>query len=100
MSQFSAAVADTIGGGGNIHELTGRNLSLRDAYIMICAVAIALSFFHTFAILTLASKAFAAYYVLQCLIAAHITSSASRALGFRGLALVLFFIVIFAVPMA
>ncbi|SMM99644.1 putative protein [uncultured Candidatus Thioglobus sp.] len=70
MSQFSAAVADTAGAGGLISENSGRRLSTKISYIGILIGAFVLVWnVHLIEIITLASKAFAAYYFLQTLLA-------------------------------
>ena len=38
LSQFSAAVADTIGGGGNMVETTKQHVDSRHAYLVICGI--------------------------------------------------------------
>jgi len=70
-AQFSAAVADTSGSGGLIHELSGRRLSPRMAYALLTLVGLFITWnANVFQIITFASRAFAAYYALQALIAA------------------------------
>jgi len=73
-SQFSAAVADTIGGSGNIVELTNKRIKQKVTYILICGFAILLCWTaDTLQILALASRAFALYYFLQCLVAISVS---------------------------
>ena len=70
MSQFSAAVADLGGGGGLLRENSHGHLSSRMAYVALAACAILLVWaVDLFEIITLASRAFAAYYFLQTLLA-------------------------------
>lgn len=70
-AQFSAAIADTGGSGGLIHELSGRKLKPRDAYLLLVAVGVGLTWFSDiFAIIAYASRAFAAYYAVQAGLAA------------------------------
>lgn len=70
MSQFSAAVADTGGGGGLLSESSGKRLSTRIAYLGIASCAILLVWaVDLIEIITLASRAFAFYYFLQALLA-------------------------------
>ncbi len=70
MSQFSAAVADTIGSGGLLAEETNHRLSSRIAYLLVTSLAIALVWTtDVFEIILLASRAFAAYYFAQALVA-------------------------------
>jgi len=68
MSQFSAAVADTIGGGGLMAENTGERLDSRRSYLVITLIAIVLIWVaDIFQIISIASRAFAFYYLLQCI---------------------------------
>jgi hypothetical protein len=68
MSQFSAAVADTVGGGGLMAENTGDKLDVRRSYLVITFAAIALVWFaDIFQIISIASRAFAFYYLLQAI---------------------------------
>ena len=98
LSQFSAAVADTMGGGGNMVEATRNHVDSRHAYLMICGGALILAFFPTLTILALASRAFAFYYMLQCLISMSVARSGVQKLFFGLMAAVLAFITVFAVP--
>lgn len=97
LSQFSAAVADTMGGGGNMSEATHQRVDTRHAYLMICAGAVALAFAPTLTILALASKAFAIYYALQCLVAIGVSKKPMEKVLFALVASVLVFIAVFAV---
>ena len=99
LSQFSAAVADTLAAAGNLDELTHGHLNSRWAYLIVGIVAIALTWTaHTYEILSLASRAFALYYMLQCFVAISVSTSTLRRIGFAMLSVVLGFITIFAVP--
>ena len=98
LSQFSAAVADTLGGSGNTVEATHNHVSLKEATLLICGGAVILAFAPTLTILALASRAFAFYYMLQCLVASTLTKSAQQRFLFRLLAAVLAFITFFSVP--
>lgn len=70
-AQFSAAVADTAGGGGLVVEITGRRLSERQAYAVLVAIGLVLTWAaNVFEIISYASRAFAAYYAVQSAIAA------------------------------
>ncbi len=69
-SQFSAAVADSEGAGGLIEDVTHRKVSIRYAYLLILAVTVALTWeTDVNQIIAYASRAFALYYVLQCVVA-------------------------------
>jgi hypothetical protein len=98
LSQFSAAVADTIGGGGNMAEATNGNIDQRHAYLLICGVAVAIAYFKTLTILALASRAFAFYYTLQCLVALHFCRTALQKFAIAVIAGILLFTTLFAVP--
>lgn len=70
-AQFSAAVADTGGAGGLVTELTKGRLPERQAYAVLVAVGVAMTWgLDVFAIIAVASRAFALYYALQALQAA------------------------------
>jgi hypothetical protein len=99
MSQFSAAVADTLTATGNMEELTHGHLKAKWAYLIIGGGAISLAWSaSTLEIVALASRAFAFYYMLQCFVAMSATKSNGRRGGFLVLAAVLAFITVFAVP--
>jgi len=108
MSQFSAAVADTGGGGGLLSENSGKKLSTRISYlgISICAVLLVWAV-DLIEIITLASRAFAFYYFLQALLALHFCyrdcpaesrMTAWRRLLFMSVAMILAYIIFFAIP--
>lgn len=98
-SQFSAAVADAIGGSGSLIEVTRHTLSKRTTYFLICLSAIGLCWATTtFTILALASRAFAFYYLLQCLVAIAVTDKIAQKALFGLVALVLAFVTVFATP--
>ncbi|HED16451.1 MAG TPA: hypothetical protein ENI64_06555, partial [Gammaproteobacteria bacterium] len=70
LSQFSAAVADTIAAAANMREASQQRINARWGYLFIGVSAMALAWTSsTFEIITLASRAFAFYYLLQCLVA-------------------------------
>ncbi|WP_346838388.1 hypothetical protein [Microbulbifer sp. SAOS-129_SWC] len=99
LSQFSAAVADTLGGTGNLEEVTKHELSIKFGTLLVGAGAIALAWLaDTMEIVALASRAFAFYYLLQCLVALTVSESRRQRVCFLLLAAVLGFITIFAVP--
>ncbi len=105
-SQFSAAVADTVGTGGIAAGEANGRFSERQAYVVIAAAAIALLWvFDIFSVLALASRAFAAYYSLQGIIAIvtvwHHPRSTKRTwklIVFPVLTLALIMITLFAIP--
>ena len=99
LSQFSAAVADTLAACGGLEEITHAHLQARWAYILIGMVAMALTWSaDTYQVLALASRAFALYYMLQCLVALSVADSVPRRLGFGLLAATLAFVTLFSVP--
>lgn len=69
-SQFSAAVADEEAAGGLMEDITGRRISVRTAYAIILGVTLFLTWAtHVNQIIAYASRAFALFYMLQCVIA-------------------------------
>ncbi|HET6432008.1 hypothetical protein [Dyella sp.] len=69
-SQLSAAVADLGGAGGLLAELSPQMTPPR-AYLAVAVVATALTWSaNVFGIIAIASRAFAVYYALQCVLAA------------------------------
>lgn len=69
-SQFSAAVADDAGCGGLIETMSRKKLPSRYAYLFIGVLTIALTWItNVTEIISLASRAFAVFYALQCLVA-------------------------------
>lgn len=70
-SQFSAAVADSEGAGGLIEDITERKAPIRYAYFLILLVTVVLTWSTDVnQIIAYASRAFALYYTLQCIVAA------------------------------
>ncbi len=99
MSQFSAAVADTLAAAANMQEATHQRLNTRWGYLMVGASAMALAWSgSTFEIITLASRAFAFYYLLQCLVAFSVCRNVRERILFVFIALILGFVLLFAVP--
>jgi len=69
-SQFSAAVADNEGAGGLIEDITHYKVSIRYAYLLIILVTVVLTWeTNVNQIIAYASRAFALYYTLQCVVA-------------------------------
>jgi hypothetical protein len=98
LSQFSAAVADTLAATGNMEEVTHDHLKERYGYILVGGGAIMLTWSaNTFEIVALASRAFALYYLLQCLVAITVSKSVLQKVGMAAVAVALAFIAIFAV---
>jgi len=69
-SQFSAAVADNEGAGGLIADITGHRIPMRYIYLLILLVTVALTWeTNVNGIIAYASRAFALFYMLQCVVA-------------------------------
>jgi len=69
-SQFSASVADSVGCAGLLEDIASRRLDLRHAYPLIAMIAISIIWStNTFEIITLASRAFALFYLVQTCVA-------------------------------
>lgn len=65
-SQFSAAIADTIGSAGLLNEASERKLPVKSCYMIIGLLAIIMTWTtNIFDVISIASKAFAAYYAIQ-----------------------------------
>jgi hypothetical protein len=89
-SQFSAAVADNEGAGGLIEDITQHHLSVRYAYLLILLVTVMLTWVtNVNRIIAYASRAFALFYTLQCIVA-FIVAWQSRDIRRRSLRLVVF----------
>jgi len=105
-SQFSAAIADVIGAGGNIAQETRRSLSTNTAYALVCIVASAIVLLtDIFELVALASRAFACFYLLQTLFAISLVRKHEDGwkkwlylFVFGSLALAMLFTVLFARP--
>ena len=106
MSQFSAAVADTAGAGCLASESSRGKISANRGYLVVSVFAIILVWTaDLLEIISFASRAFALYYLLQCVIAivvshrihAHVVYPLHRA-HFTAVATILAFIVVFAIP--
>jgi len=98
LSPFSAAVADVVAAGGTVEETTDGRVDDRQAYVLICGIAVILAFAPTLTILSFASRSFAFYYFLQCLVALSVTENQLHKVAISILAFILAFITLFAVP--
>jgi hypothetical protein len=99
VSQFSAAVADTLTASGNMAEVTHGHLKAKWGYIFVGGGAIALTWSaNTLEIIALASRAFAFYYMLQCFVAVSVSKSTGQRVAMMVVAAALGFIAVFAVP--
>lgn len=98
LSQFSAATADTAAAEGNLRGLSGWMTGNRP-YLISGAAAIALAATTpTLTIVTIASRAFAAYYAFQAVIALRTTDGMPRKIGYGALAMVMVAITLLAQP--
>ncbi|MDO6458834.1 hypothetical protein Q4560_05275 [Celeribacter halophilus] len=69
-AQFSAAVADTSGAGGLVEELTRQRVPVKIGYAVLVLLGLLITWaLDVFQIISWASKAFAAYYTVQGMIA-------------------------------
>ncbi len=99
LSQFSAAVADTLAAAANLEEVTQRRFAERWGYLLVGGAAMVLAWTgSTFTVLVLASKAFALYYLLQCLVGLTVCRNHRERVRFFLVALALGFVLLFAVP--
>ena len=106
MSQFSAAVADTVGAGCLASESSSGKLSTNSGYLLVSLFAILLIWTaDLLEIISFASRAFALYYLLQCVVAViasrhHYERRVHRLhrTQFATVATILALIVIFAIP--
>jgi len=99
LSQFSAAAADTLAAAANLEEVTRTRVSQRWGYLLVGSAAIVLAWTgSTFTVIALASRAFALYYLLQCLVALSVCRNHRERLRFYLVALALTFVLLFAVP--
>jgi len=99
MSQFSAAVADTLAAAANMQESTHQRVNTRWGYLLVGSAAMALAWSgSTVEIIALASRAFAFYYLLQCLVAYSVCRNTIERIRFVFIAIILGFVLLFAVP--
>jgi hypothetical protein len=79
-SQLSAAVADSIGSGGLVNEVSRRKISVPLAFTFAGALAILVVWLtDPFQVVALSSRAFALFYALQCALAVIV--SVKRGVG-------------------
>jgi len=99
LSQFSAAVADTLAAAANLEEVTRRRMTQRWGYLLVGAAAMVLAWTgSTFTVIALASRAFALYYLLQCLVALSVCRNHRERARFFLVGSALAFVLLFAVP--
>ncbi len=99
LSQFSAGIADTAAADGNLRRLSPTTMRGARPYLIsgLAAVALAATV-PTFTIVAIASRAFAAYYAFQCVVALRTSDGAARKAGYGVLAGVMVLITLFALP--
>ncbi|KKW90810.1 hypothetical protein YP76_18990 [Sphingobium chungbukense] len=87
-SQLSAAVADSIGSGGLMSEVTQRRVSVQVAFALAGSLAVAVVWLtDPFEVVAISSRAFALFYALQCSLAFIVarrtaTAGGARQMGF------------------
>ncbi|WP_138471341.1 hypothetical protein [Poseidonocella sp. HB161398] len=101
-SQFSAAVADSLGASGLVSDTTHGHVTPRHAYIAIGAVAVSVIWAtDVTSIVALASRAFALFYALQCLVAMLLAwerRETGRAVWHGGLSALCFAVAVLGIP--
>jgi hypothetical protein len=105
-SQFSAAVADNAGAGGLIGDITHHRVPTRYAYLLILLVTVALTWeTDVNGIIAYASRAFALFYMLQCMVAfvvawqsKDLANRAPRLAGFASLAVMCLLVFALGLP--
>ena len=99
LSQFSAATADTVAAEGNLTNLFAGAMQHWRSFALTGAGAILLIWVApTFTIIAIASRAFAAYYAIQCVVALRTSDRVAAKVGFGALAVVLTAITLLAEP--
>ncbi len=98
LSQFSAATADTVAADGNLRKLSAKHMrGARPFALSGIGAGVLIWTVPTFSLIAIASRAFAAYYALQCVVASR-TSRGPARVGFGALALVLVAVTLLARP--
>ena len=101
-SQFSAAVADSIGASGLVNDTSKKHVTIKHAYIVIGLVGVLVIWAtDVVSIVALASRAFACFYFLQSLVAmlvARARGDMRHQLWFGGLAVVCLLVALFGIP--
>lgn len=103
LSQFSAAIADTLGSGGLISEAFDKKISEKNCYLIVMSGVIILTWLtNVFDIVVIASKAFATYYALQLIISMVTTWKANklklRFVIYTLLLILMILVVLFGIP--
>ena len=98
LSQFSAGIADTVAADGNLRKLSGWMRGLRPYLASGMAAIILAATVPTYTIVAVASRAFAAYYALQAVLALRTSHGPSRKLAYGALAVLMTAIAVLAQP--
>ena len=98
LSQFSAAVADTAAADGNLRKLSGWMHGPRPYLASGLAAIVLAATVPTFTIVAVASRAFAAYYALQAVLALRTSQGTGRKIGYGTLAVLLTAVTLLARP--
>ena len=98
LSQFSAGIADTAAADGNLRKLSSWMRGPRPFLVSGVAAIILAATVPTFTIVAIASRAFAAYYALQAIVALRTSRGVGRKLGYGALAAVMVAITVLAKP--
>jgi hypothetical protein len=99
LSQFSAATADTEASVGNLRVIGWAPLQGRRRYLVVGgAAAVLAATLGTSEIIVIASRAFAAYYALQCVVALRTSGRLWPRMGYGVVALVMVAITVLAQP--
>lgn len=106
MSQFSAAVADTVGSGGLLVEATHQKITVKNSYLLISLIAVILIWLtNIYEIITIASKAFALYYALQISLSLitlkktkHLNQRVAKIVFFTILLIIMILVIILGIP--
>ncbi len=102
-SQLSASVADSIGNVGLIRSLTGGRVDSRHGYLMVSLVGVSILIASDVGeIIALASRAFALFYALQCIVAWEVARKRPqdriKSWAFASLALLTAAVCVFGAP--
>ncbi|MFL9839677.1 hypothetical protein ABS767_01765 [Sphingomonas sp. ST-64] len=103
-SQLSAAVADAIGSTGIAIELSGKRLGVAAGFLIAAGLSISVTWFtNSVMVIALASRAFAAYYAIQCGIGIAVARADGKAgllrqCGFAALAAICVAAALFGAP--
>ena len=105
-SQLSAAMADDAGCSGLLEAILDGKVSKRYDYLIVSGLAITLTWLtNVYEIISWASRAFALFYTLQCIVAVFVALKSKsvsglwlKLVGFVALAVVCLFITVLGVP--